>query len=145
MPPVKLKWYDGGLRPDRINELAEGLKLGANGTLYVGEKGMFLNTLLLPETLRKSYQPPPKTLPRSPGHYIEWLEACKGGKPAGSNFNSAGPLTETVQMGNVALRMDLKEKLDRQILKWDPLKQEFSNLPEANAYLHKDYREGWSL
>ncbi len=145
MPPVKLKWYDGGLRPDRINELEEGLKLGANGILYVGENGMMLNTLLLPDSLRKNYRPPEEYLPRSPGHYLEWLNACKGGEPAGANFTWAGPLTETVQMGNIALRMDLREKLDRQILEWDPIKQEFSNLPEANEYLHKEYRKGWTL
>lgn len=145
MPPVTLKWYDGGLRPDRIKELDEGLQMGDNGILYVGEKGLILNNMLLPESLRNSYEPPAKTLPRSPGHHLEWINACKGGEPAGSNFDWAGPLTEVVLMGNIALRLDLREKLDRQILKWDPVMQQFSNLPEANAYLHKKYRDGWSL
>ncbi len=145
LPPLTLKWYDGGLRPDRIEELAEGLQMGDNGILYVGEKGKILNNLILPESLRNAYVPPEKYLPRSPGHHLEWINALKGGEPAGSNFDWAGPLTEVVLMGNIALQMDLREKLDRQVLKWDPITQQFSNLPEANAYLHKTYREGWSL
>ena len=145
IPPVTLKWYDGGLRPERPAELAKGLRLGTNGTLYVGEKGKLLGNTILPESLRREYESPEPHLERSPGHYEEWIEAIKGGKPAGSSFDWAGPLTETVLLGNIALRMDLREKLDRQILTWDAEQRRFSNLPEANAYLHKNYREGWSL
>jgi hypothetical protein len=71
--------------------------------------------------------------------------ACKGGQPAGSNFDFAGPLTEVVLMGNIALRLELRESLKRQKLLWDADKKEFSNLPEANAFLKKTYREGFSI
>ncbi|MFC1652666.1 hypothetical protein ACFL3F_02995 [Planctomycetota bacterium] len=111
----------------------------------MGERGKIFNTMLLPDSLRKAYRRPDASIPPSPGHYVEWINACKGGNPAGSNFDWAGPLTETVLMGNVALRLDLREQLDRQVLKWDAEKRAFSNLPEANAYLHKEYRQGWIL
>ena len=101
--------------------------------------------MLLPDALRKAYQRPKPTVLRSPGHYEEWIHACKGGGAAGSNFDWAGPLTETVLMGNVALRLEMREQLDRQILKWDAERHAFSNCPEANTYLHKEYREGWTL
>lgn len=93
----------------------------------------------------KEYKYPPKTLPRSPGHYKEWVRACKGGQAGGSNFDWAGPLAEAVLLGNVALRLELREKLSRTKLYWDPGKMEFTNMPEANEFLHYEYRQGWSL
>lgn len=145
MPPVILTWYDGGLRPMRPKEIDPGLRMGSNGTLYVGDKGIILNNLILPAERRQAYKTPEPSIPSSPGHYQEWLNACKGGAPAGSNFDWAGPLTEVVLLGNIALRMELREKLDRQKLLWDADKFEFTNLPEANAFLHVPYREGWTL
>jgi len=145
MPPVTLSWYDGGLRPPRPVELPNGLRMGTNGTLFVGDKGKILNSLILPAARREEYDLPKPYIDASPGHYQEWLAACKGGKPAGSNFDWAGPLTEVVLLGNIALRRDLREKLDKQKLQWDAEKFEFTNLPEANVYLHTDYREGWVL
>lgn len=145
MPPVTLKWYDGGLKPFRMEGIPAGVSLGTSGTLYVGEKGMILDGSIFPESLRSSYAPPEPTIPSSPGHYQEWIDACKGGDPAGSNFDWAGPLTEVVLMGNVALRMELREKLSNQELLWDSGAKQFSNLPEANASLHKTYRDGWIL
>jgi predicted dehydrogenase len=145
MPPVKLTWYDGGLRPPRPVELENGLRMGEGGTLYVGDKGKILNNLILPTSRRQQYQAPEPHIDASPGHYQEWLQACKGGSPAGSNFDWAGPLTEVVLLGNIALRRELREKLDRQKLLWDPQNFQFTNLPEANQYLHMDYREGWVL
>lgn len=145
MPPVTLTWYDGGLRPPRPVELEDGLRMGEGGTLYVGDKGKILNSLILPASRRQEYKSPEPSIAPSPGHYEEWLAACKGGKPGGSNFDWAGPLTEVVLLGNIALRRDLREALDKRKLQWDAEKFEFTNLPEANAYLHKDYREGWTL
>ena len=107
-PPVILKWYDGGLKPDRPPELEEHAQMGTNGVMYVGEKGKIFNDRLIPESLRRDYERPEPTIESSPGHYREWINACKGGPPAGSNFEWAGPLTETVLMGNVALRMELR-------------------------------------
>jgi predicted dehydrogenase len=145
MPPVSLTWYDGGLRPMRIPELEEGMKMGTGGTLYVGDKGKILDDKIYPLSLRESYEAPAPSIPSSPGHEEEWILACKGGEPAGSDFNWAGPLTETVLMGNVALRGELKEKLSGQGLNWDPEKFSFTNLPEADKFLHTEYRKGWSL
>jgi predicted dehydrogenase len=145
MPPVKMHWYDGGMRPPRPDELDEGQQFGTNGTLYVGDKGKMFGYMVIPEARRKEFGKPEKVLERSPGHHQEWIDACKGGKPAGSNFDHAGPLAEAVLLGNVALRADLKNKLTRTRLQWDSEKFEFTNMPEANQYLKRDYREGWTL
>lgn len=145
MPPVKLTWYDGGLRPPRPEEMADGQQFGANGTLYVGDKGKMFGYTLLPESLRKEFGKPPRVLERSPGHHIEWIQACKGGKPAGSNFDHAGPLAEAVLLGNVVLRPSMKEKLTRTKLLWDSKNFKFTNMPEANEFLRCSYRDGWSL
>ncbi|MHC4679038.1 MAG: Gfo/Idh/MocA family protein [Planctomycetota bacterium] len=146
MPPVKLTWYDGGLMPARPKELQEGLRFGnADDNLFVGEKGKMLGHRLLPEARSKEYGRPPRILPRSPGHHKEWIQACKGGRPAGSNFDVAGPLTEVVLLGNVALRMgqSLYEKGLR--LHYDGPNMTVTNLPGANKYVRSDYREGWTL
>ena len=86
----------------------------------------------------REYKRPPKTLPRSIGHYPEWIEACKGGKPAGCNFNFGGPLTETVLLGNIALRTKGK-------LHWDAKKMLFTNSDKATKYVKQPYRKGWAL
>ena len=153
LPSVRLIWYDGGLRPSRPIELPRGVSLGSytSGQLFVGDKGIIMtrgsgrDPVLLPESRRKEYELPAKTLSRSPGHYREWIDACKGGQPAGSHFGHAGPLTETVLLGNVALRRALREKLATDSLRWDGPNLRFTNCPEANQYLHREYRKGWIL
>ncbi len=145
MPPLTFTWYDGGIRPPRPEELPDGRELGPNGRMLVGDKGKLLNSRLLPETKFKDYQMPPRTIPRSIGHYKEWTEACKGGKPGGSNFDWAGPLAEVVLLGNVALRSELREELTRMKLNWDPASMKITNLAEANAFLRREYRQGWTL
>jgi predicted dehydrogenase len=145
LPPVTLTWYDGGLKPERPSELEEGVPVEPNGAMYVGDKGKIFNGRIIPESLRLQYETPAPTIASSPGHYQEWINACKGGQPAGSNFDWAGPLTEVVLMGNVALRMELREKLDYQKLLWDAEAKRFSNLPQANEFLHTAYRAGWTL
>jgi len=146
-PALTLTWYDGGLMPSRPEELADDRQMGDTygGALYVGTEGKILcgshgaNGLrILPEERMQDYTRPPKSLPRSIGHHEEWLRACKGGEAAGSNFDYAGPLTETVLLGNVALRTRTK-------LKWDSRGMRFPNHPDADAYVHRTYREGWSL
>ncbi len=146
MPPAEVRWYDGGLMPPRPEELEPGRKMGDNdgGVLFVGDKGKLMcgcygsDPQLIPESRMKAYKQPPKTLPRSVGHYKEWVQACKGGEPAGSNFNYAGPLAEIVLLGTAAVRADTK-------LTWDAAKMEFANAPEANQFLKPAFREGWSL
>jgi hypothetical protein len=146
-PPLKLMWYDGGLMPPRPEELPDGEPMGDTygGALYIGTKGKILcgshganGAKIIPAEKMKAYQQPPTTLPRSIGHRQEWLRACRGGEKAGSNFDYAGPLTETVLLGNVALRTGTK-------LYWDSEKFEFTNSAEANRFLHREYREGWTL
>jgi len=147
MPPLKLVWYDGGLMPGRPEELEAGRQMGDKygGALYIGEKAKILcgshgarGLRIIPESKMQQYSKPAKTLERSIGHREEWIAACKGGKPAGANFDYSGPMTEIVLLGNIALR--LREKLY-----WDGDNMTFTNLAEANAYLHRTYRSGWSL
>jgi predicted dehydrogenase len=146
MPPVKLTWYDGGMRPPRPDELEDNRRIGTNGALLIGDKGKMLGEILIPETRRIEYGKPPEVLPRSPGHHKEWINACKGGKPAGSNFpDHAGILAEGVLLGNVALRPELREKMNRTKLLWDGPNLKITNVPEANEFLHRKYRDGWTL
>jgi hypothetical protein len=101
---------------------------------------------LIPEKRALEYGLPPQKLERSPGHYVEWIEACKGGtRKPGSNFDWAGPLAEVVLLGNVALRLKLRGEMARHKLLWDPVKFEITNVPEANQFLRREYRQGWSL
>ena len=135
---------------DLPEQVRDGDLLGDNGHILVGDRGLIVSSnwptwQLYPEKLAREYGEPPKKLPRSPGHHQEWINACKGGATAGSHFDWAGPLTETVLLGNVALRMQLREKLTRVKLKWDAARLEFTNLPEANSFLRREYRSGWSL
>ena len=149
LPAVKLVWYDGGLRPARPEQLRDTNLMGDNGHLLVGDRGIIMQASrkwrLYPDKLAADYGEPPKKLPRSPGHHEEWIAACKGGPPAGSNFAWAGPLTETVLLGNVALRQRLREPLTKVRLAWNSTALEFTNLPEANEFLRRTYRAGWSV
>src|SRR5262249_37873604 len=112
LPPGKMHWYDGGILPPRPEELEEDPELKRfDGIILVGDKGKMLvvgwdvaGARLSPEALNKEYKRPPKTLPRSIGHYKEWLQACRIGSPTESNFDFAGPLTETVLLGTVCIR-----------------------------------------
>ena len=146
MPPMKLTWYDGGLMPARPAELEDGGRFGdADDNLYVGDKGKMLSHRLLPESRNAEYGKPPKVLPRSPGHHQEWLNACKGGEPAGSNFNVSGPMAEVVLLGNIAVRMGQQLYEKGLKLYYDGPKMEATNLPEANKYIRPEFREGWTL
>jgi predicted dehydrogenase len=145
LAPVRLHWYDGGMKPPRPPELEDGRRWDTNGALYIGEKGKIYGGRLLPESRQKEYGKPPQKLERSPGHHQEWVNACKGGKPAGSNFDHAGLLAQVVLLGNVALRPQLREKLTRARLQWDGVNMKFTNMPEANEFLRREYRAGWTL
>jgi predicted dehydrogenase len=148
MPPCKLVWYDGGLRPPRPDALPEGKKMGDNGKLLVGEKGFILNNvnnLVFPEACAKEAENITHSIPRSPGHYKEWIAACKGGSKPGSNFDWAGPLAESVLLGNVALRVQLREDLTLCRLMWDSEQLKFTNLEDANKFVRSEYRAGWTL
>ena len=150
MPACKVIWYDGGLRPPRPDGLPEGRKMGDNGRLLIGEKGFVLGgsqegAIVYPESCAKEAAEVAHTIPQSVGHYQEWIEACKGEKAAGSNFDFAGPLTESVLLGNVALRVQLREELTLYRLLWDSASLKFTNLDEANKFIKREYRVGWAL
>ncbi|WP_339732691.1 Gfo/Idh/MocA family oxidoreductase [uncultured Gimesia sp.] len=141
--PLKLTWYDGGNKPPE--EILMGEKMKSSGVVLVGDEGNLYTPddygaeyVLLPRDKFKDFKKPEQSLPRSPGHFEEFVVACKGGDPAMSNFNYASRLTETTLLGNVAIRAG--KKLD-----WDAKKMEFTNAPEANKFLSRDYRDGWSL
>ena len=143
MPPVTLTWYDGGLKPFRPQELEENRDLPTQGGLYVGEKGTIIaphmgGPRLIPESKMKGFKPPEPFLPRGVNHYQEWIRACKGGPKPLANFDYAGPLTEMVLLGNVAMRIGRK-------LIWDGPNMKVTNVPEANEYLQRQYRQGWTL
>ena len=149
MPPVKLHWYDGGLLPELPEDLEDGRKLPESGTIFVGEKGkMWCETYsesprLIPETFMQSFQRPEKTLPRVPegrsGHERNWLDAIRQKGKAVSHFDYAGPFTESVLLGNVALRFP------GQRLQWDSAALKVTNVAEANQYVQHNYRPGWTL
>jgi predicted dehydrogenase len=151
MPEVKLTWWDGGMMPPRPEELEEGRRMGDDdgGVLFIGDKGMLMcgcygrSPRLIPETRMKGYKPPAASIPRiaggQGGHEQDWVRACKGGTPASSNFDFAGPLSEMVLMGNLAVRFP-----ERRLL-WDGEKMQVTNDAEANAYVRREYRKGWTL
>jgi hypothetical protein len=149
MPPVKLIWTDGGLTPERPEELEPGRRMGEDdgGMLFIGSKGKIMSGCyaghprIIPEIKMQAYTRPEKTIPRSPGIYEEWIQAAKKGEKSTTDFSYSGPLTETMLLGDVALQLQDKNI----ILEWDGEKGEITNLPEANALLHIPYREGWSL
>jgi predicted dehydrogenase len=145
-PAVKMTWYDGAKLPPRPADLDEGLRLGDNGILFIGENGSLLGgshagtPRIIPEAKRKEYGRPPKTLPRSPGHHKEWIEACKAGRPADakSGFWYAGPFTEALLVGNLAVRLQKR-------VEWDAQTMRSPNCPEADNYITKFYRAGYDF
>jgi predicted dehydrogenase len=139
-PALTVTWWDGGLKPARPEELEADRSFGNDDGLYIiGEKGKILGHRPIPEAKAREIGKPPQTLPRSPGHYQEWIDACKGGKPAGSDFVlHAAHLAEVVLLGNIAIRTE-------QRLLWDGQNMKFTNSDAANAYLNPPYRQGWSL
>ena len=119
MPPVKVTWYDGGIGPERPEELDPGRQMGPHGILFIGDKGKILaggwggTPRLIPETAMKEYKRPEKTIKRVKGHHRDWLDACKGGEPASANFLAMAPMVESVLMGSIALQMDDRLLLGR--------------------------------
>lgn len=149
MVPVKLHWYDGGILPQRPDDLEPGRKIPESGSIFVGTKGKIMcgtyseNARIIPETKMRAYVRPAKSIPRIEngpgGHEQDWIRACKGGPSASSHFDYSGPFTETVVMGNLAVLNPGKK------LEWDGENMKVTNDEEANAYVRPAFREGWSL
>ncbi len=139
-PPVTLHWYHAKSGPPVLKE--KGLPSGGNNTLFIGTKGMLLcdygKYKLYPEADFKGFEPPPQTIPKSPGFYKEWIDACKGGKPATCNFEYTGPLAETVLLGNVAYRLG-------EPFEWDAENLKAKGKPKADALIRETYRKGWEV
>jgi len=144
MPPLKLTWYDGGLQPPLPDGFPRRKKLATNGTIFIGEKGVLYNeTFQAPQVFLhgKSEQRsvPKKTLPRSPGHYAEWVAACRGKSvDCGAKFSYGAKLTELVLLGAIACRVN-------EPLEWDGAAMRFTNHAGATELVQHNYRKGWSL
>jgi hypothetical protein len=112
--------------------------------LFIGDKGMLTTgtygeeTRLLPMEKMKDYKFPAEFLTRSPGHYRDWIRACKGGDPACSNFSVSAPMTEWILLGVIALRVEGK-------VEYDSAKMRVTNNQEANKYIRPVVRKGWSM
>jgi hypothetical protein len=92
----------------------------------------------MPDARMKDYKLPPPVLTRSPGHYADWIRACKGGESPCSNFSVAAPFVQWMQLGVISMKVEGK-------LEWDAAKMQFSNNSEANRYLKPNFRKGWKL
>jgi predicted dehydrogenase len=150
MPPCKVTWYEGRKNGDLVQpplELLQGEKMSGSGSLLIGSKGTLYSPddyggkstwLPLDQFKDLKERKPKPTLPRSPGHHAEWIRACKGGDKAMSNFDHAGPFTEFVLLGNVAMRVGKK-------FEWDAANLKAKNCPEADQWIKREYRKGWSL
>jgi hypothetical protein len=166
---IKFTWMDGGLLPERPEELLPDENLGdsAGGYIFYGTKGKLMGDynmppVLLPTKRMKEVKLPQQKIPRiagaEKGHYTEWVDACLAGygkKQLSSPFEYAGPMTEAVLMGNLAVRsyqMQVRSAdgrghsyPGRKKLLWDAKNMKISNFDEANAFVKREYREGWSL
>jgi hypothetical protein len=123
--------------------LPEKEKLPSRGVLFVGERGLLFcggagGKPRLISAQSDEHKPPAPTLPRSKGHHRDWLDACKGGKPASSNFEYGARLTEITLLGVLSLRAGSR-------IDWDAANIKARGLPAADAFIKEDYRKGWEL
>ena len=161
-PDVALYWMDGGIQPERPDELGPNEQMGGSdgGVIITGTKGKMMcgtygaNPTLLPTTRMSETANVPKTLARVPeGNYVQWVNACIAGygqKELSSPFDYAGPLTETILMGNLALRsFNIRDTSGhypgRKKLLWDAANMKITNFDEANQFVKREYRQGWKL
>jgi predicted dehydrogenase len=144
-PPVHVTWYEG-LEPPRPADLEDQRNLPPEGgALFMGDKGTLLcgvygeSPQLIPYEKMKAYQQPQPTLPRIQGtHEEDWIRAIREKGKACSDFEYAAALTEMTLLGNIAKRVQTR-------LDWDGVNMKFTNHPDADPYLSKEYRDGWVL
>jgi predicted dehydrogenase len=151
LPEVSLTWWDGGLLPPRPASLEPDDTLGDSdgGSIFVGDKGVLIcgcygrNPRVFPEEKMRDLPKDPQSIERVSGgiegHEKDWVRACKDGKPSSTNFDYAGPLSEMVLMGNLAVRFP-----NRQLL-WNGEQMKVTNDSAADAFVRRTYREGWTL
>ncbi len=144
-PPVDLFWYDGGIRPPRPDCLEPKQDLPRDGgSLMVGDQGAILSGIwsgsprIIPKTKMQETREPPATIPRSAGHHRDWINACKGGPPASSNFAYGARLTEIVLLGVAALRTGVT-------LHWEGPSMKVTNAPHVDPIIQGSFRKGWEL
>jgi len=145
MPPVKLTWYDGGIMPATPSELGDVKLTESGGALIIGSKGIVMHdnygekSRLFPDTLAKSVGEPKQTLERiTVSHEMNWANACKGIGTATTPFEYAAKLTEVMLLGVVALKAGEK-------ISYDGANMKITNSKDANDFLKREYRRGWSL
>lgn len=140
LPPVTLNWYHGEAYPALVKD--KQVPQWGSAVLFIGSAGMLIADYgrhqLLPEDQFKDFKRPDPFIPDSIGHHREWTEACKTGGPTTCNFDYSGALTEAALLCNVALRTGKK-------LNWDAEKRQATGCPEADAFIRREYREGWKL
>lgn len=147
--PVRLVWYDGGLMPQTPLGMPAGAQMNPEGgVLYVGDKGMLMHEtygekpVLIGEGTAERAAAAPQSLPRIPlgrfGHELNWIAAIRGEAKASSPFADAMTLNETMLLGVVAMRAG-------QPIDYDGNAGQVTNVPDANRYLDREYREGWTL
>ena len=139
-PAVRLSWYQGEDKPQIWRD--NGIPQWPDGCLFIGANGMLLSNygrhVLLPEEQFREARLPERSLPRVPGHHAEWIRACKGGPPASADFEYSGWLTEANHLGNVAYRTGRR-------IEWDAENLRCPNAREADAFIRREYRQGWEL
>ena len=140
MPPVTLTWYSGGGYPEFVKE--GKVPQWGNAVLFVGSEGMLIADYgqhkLLPEEKYADFKRPEQFIADSIGHHQEWVEACKTSGQTTCNFDYSGALTEAALLCNVALRTGKK-------LTWDAKNLKAIGCPEADAFIRREYRKGWTL
>ena len=144
--PITMHWYSGSekiprpadLEPGRNHYETGAVVLGDQGTIVYGSHGAG-GLRIIPEVKMKAYKLPPKTIPRSPEHHQNWLQAIRKNTKADSDFSYGGPLTEFAMLGVIAIKMAGTK------LEWDAPAMKFTNCPEANDYVQPPYRAGWTL
>jgi predicted dehydrogenase len=145
LPPVKVSWYDGGLKSDEYHDYGlDKLQWPTYSVLFIGEKGAlvadYTRHVLLPKEKFTDYTPPKPSIPKSVGHHKEWVDACIANDPTAPlcRFDYSGPLSETVLLGALAHRVGKP-------IEWDAENLRATNAPEAEEIIKLKYRKGWSL
>jgi predicted dehydrogenase len=138
---LPLEWFDGEFYPPKeVQDLYAGKEYPAESAMLIGTEGALLIphqgvTVLLPESKFSNYVYPKY---EAGNHYANFVVACLGGPKSESHFAQTGTMTEAILLGTVAIRVP------DQLLEWDSVNLNFPNYPEADKYLKRKYREGWS-